>query len=225
MPSAPGEWLRPLPVSSGQITPILMIGKRPLRRVPALQETADVEAIPGWSSATPQWDSPRAHRPSLSTGINRRCRSRTRAARTARCAKGNTHRPGGTAPSGHDVLGPLDVQQGELAVHTHAKLETELSPLLVADRNCRSAGRTTLLAPSKVFGALSWPACRSRNRLPVKMRTSRDHTDSSCGGWPMDMSLPGPAGPWTWSPGPAGPWTWTLPEARPTSTWTVRVTF
>jgi hypothetical protein len=99
-----------------------------------------VEAIPGWSSATPQWDSPRAHRPSLSTGINRRCRSRTRAARTARRGKGNTHRPGGTAPSGRDVLGPLDVQQGELAVHTHAKLETELSPLLVADRNCRSAG-------------------------------------------------------------------------------------
>ena len=86
-----------------------------------------MEAIPGWSSATPQWDSPRAHRPSSSTGINRRCRSRTRAARTARCAKGNTHRPGGTAPSGHDVLGPLDVQQGDLAVHSHAKLETEFA--------------------------------------------------------------------------------------------------
>src|SRR5882757_3756846 len=110
-----------------------------------------------------------------------RCRSRTRAARTARSGKGNTHRPGGTAPSGHDVLGPLDVQQGELAVHTHAKLETELSPLLVADRNCRSAGRTTLLAPSKVFRALSWPMTSlsvPQPALPVKMRTSRDHTDS-----------------------------------------------
>lgn len=29
--------------------------------------------------------------------------------------------------SGHDVLGLLDVQQGELAVHTHAKLETEFA--------------------------------------------------------------------------------------------------
>ena len=28
-----------------------------------------MEAIPGWSSGTPQWDSPRAHRPTSSTGI------------------------------------------------------------------------------------------------------------------------------------------------------------
>src|SRR6185436_4076280 len=38
-----------------------------------------------------------------------------------------------------------------------AKLETELSPPLVANRNLRSGERMTLLAPSKELGALSWP--------------------------------------------------------------------
>ena len=88
MPSAPGECLRPLPVSSGQITPILMHrSRRPAR--PALQETADVEAIPGLE-AVPRLNgrAPEPTVPPRSTGINRRCWSRTRAARTARCAKG-----------------------------------------------------------------------------------------------------------------------------------------
>src|SRR5215472_5865879 len=38
-----------------------------------------------------------------------------------------------------------------------AKLETELSPPFVANRNLRSGERTTLAAPSKELGALSWP--------------------------------------------------------------------
>src|ERR1700745_3242165 len=38
-----------------------------------------------------------------------------------------------------------------------AKLENELSPPFVANRNLRSGDRMTLLAPSKEFGALSWP--------------------------------------------------------------------
>src|SRR6266566_2581566 len=38
-----------------------------------------------------------------------------------------------------------------------AKLETELSPPLVANRNLRSGERMTLPAPSKELGALSWP--------------------------------------------------------------------
>src|ERR1700758_2841954 len=38
-----------------------------------------------------------------------------------------------------------------------AKLETELSPPLVANRNRLSGERITLAAPSKEFGALSWP--------------------------------------------------------------------
>src|ERR1700752_493479 len=37
------------------------------------------------------------------------------------------------------------------------KLETELSPPLVANRNLRSGDRITLAAPSKALGALSWP--------------------------------------------------------------------
>ena len=36
-----------------------------------------------------------------------------------------------------------------------AKLYTELSPPLVANRKCRSGDRMTLAAPSKAFGALS----------------------------------------------------------------------
>src|SRR6266481_1357010 len=38
-----------------------------------------------------------------------------------------------------------------------AKLETELSPPFVANRNLRSGERMTLPAPSKELGALSWP--------------------------------------------------------------------
>src|SRR4029077_6219985 len=38
-----------------------------------------------------------------------------------------------------------------------AKLETELSPPFVANRNLRSGDRITLLAPSKESVALSWP--------------------------------------------------------------------
>jgi|SRR6266853_6907787 hypothetical protein len=38
-----------------------------------------------------------------------------------------------------------------------AKLETELSPPFVANRNLRSGDRMTLPAPSNEFGALSWP--------------------------------------------------------------------
>ena len=38
-----------------------------------------------------------------------------------------------------------------------AKLETELSPPFVANRNLRSGERMTLAAPSKELGALSWP--------------------------------------------------------------------
>src|SRR6185436_14661314 len=38
-----------------------------------------------------------------------------------------------------------------------AKLETELSPPFVANRNLRSDERMTLPAPSKELGALSWP--------------------------------------------------------------------
>src|SRR5215813_2550597 len=38
-----------------------------------------------------------------------------------------------------------------------AKLETELSPPFVANRNLRSRERMTLAAPSKELGALSWP--------------------------------------------------------------------
>src|ERR1700745_2936033 len=38
-----------------------------------------------------------------------------------------------------------------------AKLETELFPRLLANRNCRSGERMTLPAPSKELGALSWP--------------------------------------------------------------------
>src|ERR1700756_5432659 len=38
-----------------------------------------------------------------------------------------------------------------------AKLETELSPPFVANRNLRSGDRMTLLAPSNELGALSWP--------------------------------------------------------------------
>src|ERR1700731_836888 len=38
-----------------------------------------------------------------------------------------------------------------------AKLETELSPPFVANRNQRSGDRMTLPAPSKELGALSWP--------------------------------------------------------------------
>src|SRR5215472_8960271 len=38
-----------------------------------------------------------------------------------------------------------------------AKLETELSPPLVVNRNLRSGERITLPAPSKELGALSWP--------------------------------------------------------------------
>src|SRR5260370_37952462 len=38
-----------------------------------------------------------------------------------------------------------------------AKLETELSPPFVANRNLRSGERMTLPAPSKALGALSWP--------------------------------------------------------------------
>src|SRR5215510_853931 len=37
------------------------------------------------------------------------------------------------------------------------KLETELSPPFVVNRYRRSAVRITLPAPSKEFGALSWP--------------------------------------------------------------------
>src|SRR5260370_34148374 len=37
------------------------------------------------------------------------------------------------------------------------KLETELSPPLVVNRNRRSGVRITLPAPSKSFGWLSWP--------------------------------------------------------------------
>src|SRR5215467_11628766 len=38
-----------------------------------------------------------------------------------------------------------------------AKLDTELSPPLAANRNLRSGDRITLAAPSKELGALSWP--------------------------------------------------------------------
>src|SRR6201984_718918 len=38
-----------------------------------------------------------------------------------------------------------------------AKLETELFPPFVANRNFRSGDRMTLAAPSKELGALSWP--------------------------------------------------------------------
>src|SRR6201981_4224342 len=38
-----------------------------------------------------------------------------------------------------------------------AKLETELSPPFVANRNLRAGERMTLAAPSKELGALSWP--------------------------------------------------------------------
>src|SRR6266436_6540551 len=38
-----------------------------------------------------------------------------------------------------------------------ARLETELSPPFVANRNLRSDDRMTLPAPSKELGALSWP--------------------------------------------------------------------
>src|SRR5580704_4749017 len=38
-----------------------------------------------------------------------------------------------------------------------AKLETELSPPFVANRNLRSSERMTLAAPSQELGALSWP--------------------------------------------------------------------
>src|ERR1700756_2078803 len=38
-----------------------------------------------------------------------------------------------------------------------AKLEPELPPPFVANRNLRSGERITLAAPSKELGALSWP--------------------------------------------------------------------
>src|SRR5262245_4088640 len=38
-----------------------------------------------------------------------------------------------------------------------AKLDTELSPPFVVKRKRRSGDRITLPAPSKAFGALSWP--------------------------------------------------------------------
>ena len=53
------------------------------------------------------------------------------------------------------------------------KLETELSPPLVAKRNRRSGVRMTLFAPSKAFGAFSWPLTGLKfpePAPPVKMR-------------------------------------------------------
>src|SRR6266404_6368827 len=56
-----------------------------------------------------------------------------------------------------------------------AKLETELSPPLVANRNRRSGERITLPAPSKEFGALSWPLIGLKvpePAQPVKTRST-----------------------------------------------------
>src|SRR5258708_32107880 len=48
-----------------------------------------------------------------------------------------------------------------------AKLETELSPPLVANRNLRSGDRMTLPAPSKGLGALSWPLIGLKGPQPA----------------------------------------------------------
>src|SRR6201981_2867242 len=55
-----------------------------------------------------------------------------------------------------------------------AKLDTELSPPLVANRNLRSGERMTLPAPSNELGALSWPLIGlivPEPRPPVAMRS------------------------------------------------------
>src|SRR5713101_2308660 len=55
------------------------------------------------------------------------------------------------------------------------KLETELSPALVVNKNRRSGIRITLPAPSKSFGALSWPLIGLKvpdPAAPVKTRST-----------------------------------------------------
>src|SRR5260370_23699729 len=55
------------------------------------------------------------------------------------------------------------------------KLETQLSPPLVVNRNRRSGERITLPAPSKAFGALLWPLIGLKvpdPAAPVKTRST-----------------------------------------------------
>ena len=54
------------------------------------------------------------------------------------------------------AISPRFLAGGSTGIGKAIVLETELSPLLVADRNCRSAGRMMLSARMKALGALSW---------------------------------------------------------------------
>ena len=144
------------PVSSGQITPILMIGKQPLRRVLALQETADVQAIPAGAAprlngTAPELTVPPRRLVSIGDAGAERAQHVQRAVRRG-------IRTALVVPLLPATMFSVRLTSSRVSLpSTPTPSWRPNSPLLVADRNCRSTGRTTLLAPSTVFGALSWP--------------------------------------------------------------------